>query len=161
MSLSKDWYTQPLVMSIGEITHEFRNAKYPADMIKVLADLNSTQPSRIRWILRQCGLMVDGRGAKTSKECDSAWMAMDGAECASIKKILMESGVEIMEEQKVTREIPCTREGVGDYIVSMLWDVYLNRRGMVAVTPEMVTDMRELMKLADLAADIVEVKKDV
>lgn len=184
--MSKEWYDRPLTMTIGEITHEFRTAKHPTKMVEVLADLNSTRASRIWWILWQCGLPVDRRAFNKIHKYEDIWYQMHGAECAGVKQILAEMGESEMEEEnKVVSEAVPERDMGGetpaepvkpvekyrvkvqtvpqvdkgkrsDYIVSLLWDIYLNRRGFDAVSTEMVGDMRELMTLGELAAGIVE-----
>lgn len=182
--MSKDWYDRPLTMTIGEITHEFRTAKHPTKMVEVLADLNSTRASRIWWILWQCGLPVDRRAFNKIHKYEDTWYQMHGAECAGVKQILAEMGESEMEEENkaVSEAIPERADETpaepvkpvekyrvkvqtvprvdkgkrSDYIVSLLWDIYLNRRGFDAVSTEMVGDMRELMTLGELAAGIVE-----
>lgn len=171
------WITAPLAMTIGEITHEFRTAKHPANMVGVLADLNNTKPSRIWWLLHQCGLPVDLRTLNKVDPYEDTWYQMHGAECARVKQILMEvEETEMNEQEKVVgeaapeRETPQYRvklETVSrvdksngcDYVVSLLWDVYLNRLGVERITPDMVGDMKELMKLGELAAGIMEGKR--
>lgn len=43
-----------------------------------------------------------------------------------------------------------------DFVVSMLWDYYLDQRGIAGITAEMVERMRRLMVIGDQIAEIME-----
>lgn len=57
-STMANWYDRQLAMSIPDIVKNYREAKYPAKQIDILADMNDTNPSRIAWLLKRAGCDV-------------------------------------------------------------------------------------------------------
>lgn len=53
------WYERPLPMSVGDMVHEYRQAKDPIKQIDIIADQCDTYSTRIAWLLNRAGCIVD------------------------------------------------------------------------------------------------------
>lgn len=91
----RNWYKKPLIMPIGEIVSEYRQAKFPGKMIQTLTELNSTSGSRISWILLRCGLKVPPgyqpkppQGEGRANHMDYWAASPDAAECDRLREQL-------------------------------------------------------------------------
>ena len=73
-------FNVPLVMTVGEIVSDYRQAKNKKNQIDILADLNGTSATRIAWLLSKagCEVPVDKLPAEGSKLIER-WVNTDEA----------------------------------------------------------------------------------
>lgn len=91
---------------------------------------------------------------------------MENAEKSAVDPVCLVHAKTIHEEAPMLpeREVVAKEAGrrsgengnTADFVVSMLWDYYLEQRGLGGITADMVDRMRKLMALGDRAAEIME-----
>lgn len=163
------WYDIPLAMSVPDIVKNYREAKYPAKQIDILADMNETNPSRIAWILKRAGCDVPvkkmprpPRNPGTPDYVALCEQSEDARKCDEYK---------ILKENEIMIEVPATNaaemqqrtpdpaaetqqkpkrptEAVYTDAVDVFWNTYMSVRYNVTLTHE---DIMHLIGLSDIA----------
>lgn len=103
------WATRKLALTIGGIVAEYRHAKKPNEMINILADQCDTEPCRIAWLLKRCGMHVDPnklpRKLRNPESFDyvAFWeKSEDAAECDRIRATWEAAGMTVPEPEEPT-----------------------------------------------------------
>jgi hypothetical protein len=153
-----NWYEKPLQMSVADICKEYREAKEHDKQIKILADLNDTQTTRIAYLLARAGENVEyrylPRAPRTPDGVDlnEVWATSpEAAEADAVRAARAELTGSPVEkkpvEKKPVEKKPVEKKPVDD-ILAELWTVYL---GGVRFRELDGMDVRAMMSLRDIA----------
>lgn len=142
-----NWYEKPLQMSVADICKEYREAKERDKQIKILAELNDTQTTRIAYLLARAGENVEYRylpraprtpdGVNLSEVWDKSPEAAEADAVRAARAELTGSPV----EKKPVEKKPV------DEITALLWSCslkFLRGRDLDADDVAILMDMREI-----------------
>ena len=142
-----NWYEKPLQMSVADICKEYREAMHHEKQIKILAELNDTQTTRIAYLLARAGENVEyrylPRAPRTPDGVDlnEVWdKSPEAAEADAVRAARAElTGAPV--EKKPVEKKPV------DEITALLWSCslkFLRGRDLDADDVEILMDMREI-----------------
>ena len=142
-----NWYEKPLQMSVADICKEYREAMHHEKQIKILAELNDTQMTRIAYLLARAGENVEyrylPRAPRTPDGVDlnEVWdKSPEAAEADAVRAARAElTGAPV--EKKPVEKKPV------DEITALLWSCslkFLRGRDLDADDVEILMDMREI-----------------
>ena len=141
------WYEKPLTMSVADICKEYREAKERDKQIKILAELNDTQTTRIAYLLARAGENVEyrylPRAPRTPDGVDlnEVWdKSPEAAEADAVRAARAELTGSPVEKKPVEKK-PV------DEITALLWSCslkFLRGRDLDADDVAILMDMREI-----------------
>ena len=151
------WYEKPLTMSVADICKEYREAKERDKQIKILAELNDTQTTRIAYLLARAGENVEYRylpraprtpdGVDLNEVWDKSPEAAEADAVRAARAELTGSPVEKKPvEKKPVEKKPVEKKPV-DEITALLWSCslkFLRGRDLDADDVAILMDMREI-----------------
>lgn len=142
-----NWYEKPLQMSVADICKEYREAKERDKQIKILAELNDTQTTRIAYLLARAGENVEyrylPRAPRTPDGVDlnRVWdKSPEAAEADAVRAARAELTGSPVEKK------PVEKKSV-DEITALLWSCslkFLRGRDLDADDVAILLDMREI-----------------
>ena len=142
-----NWYEKPLQMSVADICKEYREAKEHDKQIKILAELNDTQTTRIAYLLARAGENVEyrylPRAPRTPDGVDlnEVWdKSPEAAEADAVRAARAELTGSPVEKKPVEKK-PV------DEITALLWSCslkFLRGRDLDADDVAILMDMREI-----------------
>lgn len=142
-----NWYEKPLQMSVADICKEYREAKARDKQIKILAELNDTQTTRIAYLLARAGENVEyrylPRAPRTPGGVDlnEVWdKSPEAAEADAVRAARAELTGSPVEKKPVEKK-PV------DEITALLWSCslkFLRGRDLDADDVAILMDMREI-----------------
>ena len=157
-----NWYEKPLQMSVADICKEYREAMHHEKQIKILAELNDTQTTRIAYLLARAGENVEyrylPRAPRTPDGVDlnEVWdKSPEAAEADAVRAARAElTGAPVEKkpvekkpvEKKPVEKKPVEKKPV-DEITALLWSCslkFLRGRDLDADDVEILMDMREI-----------------
>lgn len=158
------WYERKLPMSVGDMVHEYRQAKDPGKQIDIIADQCDTKSTRIAWLLNRAGCPVDKkklpRARRTEGSVDfiALWENSEEARQADqirermLNELMGDTLNKIMELQPATEPM---KEGSDekDRITAIMWDAYINARRTKSISAK---DVQLMRRLEEIAAEMVE-----
>ena len=147
MGQQLNWYEKPLQMSVADICKEYREAKERDKQIKILAELNDTQTTRIAYLLARAGENVEyrylPRAPRTPDGVDlnEVWdKSPEAAEADAVRAARAELTGSPVEKKPVEKK-PV------DEITALLWSCslkFLRGRDLDADDVAILMDMREI-----------------
>lgn len=151
-----NWYEKPLQMSVADICKEYREAKEHDKQIKILAELNDTQTTRIAYLLARAGENVEyrylPRAPRTPDGVDlnEVWdKSPETAEADAVRAARAELTGSPVEKKPVEKK-PVEVELKVRNMVSDLWETYVEQ---VRLQERMLDeeDVQEMLLLYDIA----------